>query len=185
MESSQEVSSIFPLILEGRLGMNIAHYFRSSYMIVTDGYKCDDDLEKMVPIGDDNQLEDVDKYWVQHTEDYPTRDKHYKAEDKGGYAINVGGLDIDGSLGRPRIMEDSNESLQTIGLQDKKVPQNMEDDMVSNHDDTEVFTFTIDPSPREDQFLEVFNRNKANLSGEVLTLLKQTGIPPQGGRWEK
>ena len=97
----------------------------------------------------------------------------------------MGGLDIDGSLGRPRIMEDSNESLQTIGLQDKKVPQNMEDDMVSNHDDTEVFTFTIDPPPREDQFLEVFNRNKANLSGEVLTLLKQTGIPPQGGRWEK
>ena len=65
----------------------------------------------MVPIGDDNQLEDVDKYCVHHTEDYPTKNKHYKAEDKGGYAINVGGFDIEGSLGRPRIMEDGNESL--------------------------------------------------------------------------
>ena len=64
-----------------------------------------------MPIGDDNQLEDVDKHWIPHTDDYPTRHRHYKEEDKGGYTINVDGFDIEGSLSRPRIMEDGNESL--------------------------------------------------------------------------
>ena len=73
------------LLLEGRLGMNISQYFRSSCTIGNDDYQWDDDLEKAVPIGDDNQLEDVDKHWIQYTEDYPTRNKHYKEEDKGDY----------------------------------------------------------------------------------------------------
>ena len=69
VESSQEVASILPilpLILEGRLGMNVAQYFRSSCTIGTDGYQWDDNLEKVVLIGDNNQLEDVDKHWLQH-----------------------------------------------------------------------------------------------------------------------
>ena len=48
-KSSQEVASILPilsLLLEGWLGMNVAHYFRSSCTIGNDGYKWDDDLEK-------------------------------------------------------------------------------------------------------------------------------------------
>ena len=65
-----------------------------------------------------------------------------------------------------------------MGFQEKNVPQDMEDDMASNHDDTEVSTFTPDSPLREDQLLEVLNKNKANLPGEVLTLLKQAGIPP-------
>ena len=56
--------------------------------------------------------------------------------------------------------------------------------MVSTHDDTEVSTFTTDSPSREDQLLEVLNRNKANLPSEVLALLKQAGIPPQGGLGE-
>ena len=68
-----------------------------------------------------------------------------------------------------------------MGFQEKNVPQDMEDDMVSNHDDTEVSTFTPDSPSKENHLLEVLNKNKANLTGEVLTLLKQAGIPPQGG----
>ena len=66
-ESSQEVASILPIlppILEGLLGMNVAHYFKSSGTIGTDGYKWNEDLEKVVPIGNDNQLEEVAKHWV-------------------------------------------------------------------------------------------------------------------------
>ena len=187
-ESSQEVASILPilpLLLEGRLGMNVSQYFRSSCTIGTDGYQWDDDLGKVVPIGEDNPLEEVDKHWIQHTDDYPTRNRHYKEEDKGGYAINVGGFDIAGKLARPRIMEDGNESLQTMGLQDKSSPREIEDDLVSTQDDTEVSTFTTDLLTREDQLLEVLARNEANLPPEVLTLLKQVGIPPQGGRGEE
>ena len=114
VELIQGVASILPilpLLLEGRLGMNVAHYFRLSCTIGIDGCKWDDNLEKVIHIGDDNQLKDVDKNWVQHTEDYPTRNKYYKAEDKGGYAINIDDFDIERSLVRPRIMEDGNESL--------------------------------------------------------------------------
>ena len=82
-------------------------------------------------------------------------------------------------------MEDGNESLQTMGLQDKSSPREMEDDLVSTQDDTEVSTFTTDLLTREDQLLEVLARNEANLPPEVLTLLKQVGIPPQGGRGEE
>ena len=82
-------------------------------------------------------------------------------------------------------MEDGNESLQTMELQDKNSPREMDDDMVSTQDDTEVSTFTMDLPTREDQLLEVLARNEANLPKEVLTLLKQVGIPPQGGRGEK
>ena len=135
----------------------------------------------MIHIGDDNQLKDVDKNWVQHTEDYPTKNKYYKAEDKGGYAINIEDFNIERSLVRPRIMEDGNESLQTMRLQDKNSSQ----DMVSTHDDTKVYTFIIDPLSREDQLLDILNRNKSNLPCEVLTLLKLAEIPSKGGRGEK
>ena len=45
------------------------------------------------------------------------RNKHYREDDRGGYAINVGSFDIVGGLGRPRFMEDSNEALLTMGIQ--------------------------------------------------------------------
>ena len=85
-------------------------------------------------------------------------------------------------MGRPRIMEDDNESLQTMGLQDKNETQYVDDDMVSTQDDTEVSSFTKDLPSKEDQLLDVLNRNKGNLPSDLLTLLKQAGIPPQGGR---
>ena len=81
-------------------------------------------------------------------------------------------------------MEDGNESLQKMRLQDKNESQYVDDDMVSTHDDTEVSSFTKDLPSRIDQLLDVLNRNKANLPSEVLNLLKQAGIPPQGGRGE-
>ena len=79
-------------------------------------------------------------------------------------------------------MEDGNESLQKMGLEDKKETRYVDDNMVSTQDDPEVSLFTKDLPSREDQLLDVLNRNKANLPSEVLTLLKQAGIPPQGGR---
>ena len=57
--------------------------------------------------------------------------------------------------------------------------------MVTTQGDTEVSTFTIDLPTREDQLLEVLARNEANLPKEVLTLLKQVGTLPQGGRGGK
>lgn len=55
-------------------------------------------------------------------------------------------------------------------------------DMLSTHDGTEVSTFTIEQPSMEDQLLDVLNRDKVNLSGEVLSLLKLSRILPKGER---
>ena len=118
-EVNQEVATILPilpLLLEGRLGMHFSQYFRSSYTIDTEDYKWDNTLDKEVPTGIENYLEDIDRHWIQHTDDCTMQNKKYKEEDYSGYAINVGGFDIEGALGNPRIMKDGNESLQTMGI---------------------------------------------------------------------
>ena len=55
-------------------------------------------------------------HWVQHTDDYDTRNKYYKEEDHGAYTINVGSFHLTGFLDRPRHMEDSNVLLLTMGM---------------------------------------------------------------------
>ena len=61
-------------------------------------------------------MEEIDRHWIQHTYDFIMRNKHYKEETYGGYAINVGAFDIVGALGKPRIMKDGNESLQVVDI---------------------------------------------------------------------
>ena len=57
----------------------------------------------------DNYLEDIDRHWIQYTDDYTMRNEQLKEEDHGFYAINVDAFNIEGALGNPRIMEDDNE----------------------------------------------------------------------------
>ena len=77
-EFSQEVAAILPmlpLLLEGRLRMNINRYFHSSYTIETEGYELDENLDKVIPTGEENQLQDINRNWLQHTEEYTMRNK--------------------------------------------------------------------------------------------------------------
>ena len=99
--------------------MNISQYFRSSYTIGTEGYQWDSTLDRVVSTGIDNYLEENDRHWIKHTDDFTIRNKQYKEKDHACYAINVEFIDIVGELGKPRIMEDDNESLQTMGLNTK------------------------------------------------------------------
>ena len=85
-------------------------------MIGTEEYKWDSTLNKVVTTGIDNSLKEIDRYWIQHIYDFAIRNKHYKEEHHGEDAINVGAFDIVGALIKPRIMENGNESLQTMGL---------------------------------------------------------------------
>ena len=87
---------IIPLLLEGRLGINVSHYFHSSYTIGTEEHKWNSTLDKMVPTGIDNYLEEIDRHWIQYTYNFTMRNKQYKD--------------------KHRIMKDGNESLQTMGL---------------------------------------------------------------------
>ena len=113
-EVNQEIAAIlpiFPLLLEGILGLTLSCYFRWYYSIGIEEYKWDEGLDKVIPTGEDNYLEEIDRHWIQHIEDYDTRNKHYKDNDHGGYAINV--------VLRPRLTDDGNESLIDDGDTDE------------------------------------------------------------------
>ena len=96
--------------------MKATHYFQSSYLIEIEEYKLDEKSDIVIPTGTNNFLEKIDMHWIQHTDDYDTRNKYYKEEDHGAYTINVGSFHITGFLDRPRLMEDSNVLLLTMGM---------------------------------------------------------------------
>ena len=78
VEFKQEVAAILPILLfllEGRSGINVSQYFHSSYTIGTEGYKWDHTLDKVVPTSKDTYLEDIDRHWIQHTDDCTMRNK--------------------------------------------------------------------------------------------------------------
>ena len=68
-EVNQEVAvllPILPLLLESRLGMTEDNFFRSTHTIDREGYQGDNDLRKVISTGVNNQLEDIDRNWIQH-----------------------------------------------------------------------------------------------------------------------
>ena len=169
--------------------MNIFQYFRSSYTIGTEGYKQDSTLDKVVPIVTEIYLEDMDRYWMQHTDDCTMRNKQYKEEDHGGYATNVGAFDIAGLLGNSRILEDGNESLQTMGLNtnfrdvDGYMDIEVKDDKTPTIDGTDISTFTTETLLLVDEkLLDILSKNQDSIPPELLVYLQQSGISSQGGR---
>ena len=187
-EVSQEVAGILPilpLLLAGRLGLTVSRHFRSSYTIGTEGYVWDEGLDKVIPTREDNYLEEIDKHWIQHTEDYDTRNKHYKDEDHGGYVINVGSFDIDGALGRPRLMEDGNESLMTMGMQTNYMGSKRTEGESMITDETEISTVTADTLHENEKLKDMLTKHQDTIPKEVLDYLMKTGNPPQDGRGVK
>ena len=97
-EFSPEIAAILPillLLLEGKLKVDVNMYFRSLYTIGTEGYEWDENLDKVIPTGEENQLDDIDRNWLQRTKKYTMRNKQYKDEDRRDCAINVGSFDIE------------------------------------------------------------------------------------------
>ena len=90
---------ILPLLLEGSLGMNVSHYFCSSYTIGTEGCQWDSTLDKVIHIGIDNSFEEIDRYWLQYIDAFTMRNKNYKKEEHGGYIMNGGSFYIAEALG--------------------------------------------------------------------------------------
>ena len=145
-------------------------------------------LDKVVPTGIDNYLEQIDRHWIHHIDDFTMRNKQYKEEDHEDYAINVGAFGIVGALGNPRIMEDGNESLQTMGINptfhdvDGYMDIEVKDHKTLITDGTEVSTFTTETLPLADEdFLNILSKNQDSILLELLVYLQQSGIPSQGG----
>ena len=177
-EVDQEVAGmlpIFPLLLEGWLGMNVSRYFCSSYTIGTEGYQWNSTVDKVIPIDAKYSLEEIDRHWIQHADDFKMRNKYYKDENYGGYTINIGFFDKSGELGRPRIMEDGNESLQTMGLNrgwsdnDSYMDIELKGGKTPATDSTEVSTFTTETLPLSDEkLLDILSKNQDSIPPELL-----------------
>ena len=78
-EGRQEVAAILPilcLLLEGRMGMNVGRYFRLTYTIVTDGYKWDENLDKVIKLSEESQLENIVTYFIKHSYNYIARKRY-------------------------------------------------------------------------------------------------------------
>ena len=69
-------------------------------MLSTEGYKWDNSLGKVIITLVENKLKDIDRNWIQNTENYTIHNKCF---------------DIDRALVRTRIMENRNKSLNTVG----------------------------------------------------------------------
>ena len=171
--------------------MNVSQYFHSSYTIGTEGYKWGSSLDKVVPTYIENYLEDIDRYWIQHTDDYTMRNKQYKKEDHGGYAINVRAFDIAGALDNHRIMEDGNKSLHTMGLNttfhevDGYMDIEVKDDKTPNTDRTEVSTFMTETLPLANEKIRTsFPKIKTLSLQNYWNICKKSGVPSQGRRGE-
>ena len=113
------------------------------------------------------------------------RNKHYREDDRGGYAINVGSFDIVGGLGRPRFMEDGNEALLTMGIQNNYGDTNTIEGLTLVTDQTEVSTFTADSPYENEKLKDMLTKHQDTIAQEVLEYLTKITIPPQGGRGEK
>ena len=142
-------------------------------------------LDKVIPTGEDNYLEVFDTYWIQHIEDYDTRNKNYKDEDRGGYTINVGSFDIERALGRPRLMEDGNESLMPMGMQTNYVGSKFTEGISSITDKTEVSTVTVDTLHKNEKLKDILAKHQDTTPHEVLEYLMKTGTPPREGEGVK
>ena len=95
------------------------------------------------------------------------KNKQYKEEDHGGYAINIEAFDIAGALVNPRIIENGNESLQTMGINtnchdvDGYMNIDVKDDKTSTIDGTDASTFTTETIPLVDEkSVYILSKNK-------------------------
>ena len=97
-----------------------------------------------------NYLEEIDRHWIQHIDDYDTRNKNYRDDDHNGYAITMGSFHIAGALGRPRFIEDGNNSLMTMGMQKNYVNTKYTEGSSLIIDEIEVYMFTVD-TPQDNE----------------------------------
>ena len=127
-------------------------------------------------------MEKIDRHWTQHIDDYDTRNKHYREDNNGGYTINMRAFDISGALGRPRLMENGNESLLTMVMQKNFGDTNTIEGSTLVTDQTEVSTFTADSPHENEKLKDMLAKHQDTIPHEVLEYLTKIIIPPQGER---
>ena len=122
----------------------MSRYFRSSYSIGIEEYKYDEELDKIIPTRINNFLEEFDRHWIQHIENYDTINKYHREENHGEYANNMELFNMSEVLGRLRLIEDGNESLLTMGIQKNYGDTHTIEGSTLVIDQIEVSTFTAD-----------------------------------------
>jgi hypothetical protein len=136
---------VLPLALQGIYGGETEKWFKFSARIGVEGFSYDKANNRIVPTGI-NTFDELDQTWDQHAEGFREEDLWMDGDDDGddefgGFAIDLGIIDLDARDGRATILNDDSAS---IGTTRAPLPPGFKEDFVgidhevSNDDDSHM-----------------------------------------------
>jgi hypothetical protein len=121
---------VLPLALQGIYGGETEKWFKFSARIGVEGFSYDKANNRIVPTGT-NTFDELDQTWDQHAEGFREEDLWMDGDDDGddefgGFAIDLGVIDLDASDGRATILNDDSAS---VGTTRAPLPPGFREDM--------------------------------------------------------
>jgi hypothetical protein len=108
---------VLPLALQGIYGDESDKWFKFLARIGIEGFSFDKAKNRIVPTGN-NTFDDLDQTWDQHAEGFKEEDLWMEGDDNeddefGGFAIDLGVIDLDSREGRAAILSDDSALVGT------------------------------------------------------------------------
>jgi hypothetical protein len=108
-EAGDALIPVLPLALQGIYGDETDKWFKFSACIGIEGFSFDKAKNRIVPTGN-NTFDDLDQTWDKHAEGFKEEDLWMEGDDEdnefGGFAIDLGVIDLDSREGRAAILND-------------------------------------------------------------------------------
>jgi hypothetical protein len=120
-ELSTEADALIPelsLALKGIYGNETEKWFKFSARIGIEGFSYDQEKNRIIPTGT-NTFDNLDQTWYQHAEGFKEEDLWMDGDDNpdddfGGFAIDLGVIDLESGEGRSTILNDDSASVGTM-----------------------------------------------------------------------
>jgi hypothetical protein len=129
---------VLPLALQGIYGNETDKWFKFSARIGIEGFSFDKANNRIIPTGN-NTFDELDQTWDQHAEGFKEEDLWMEGDDNeddefGGFAIDLGIIDLESRESRAAILNDDSASVGTtnppppVGFRDDTSDVDMDDD---------------------------------------------------------
>jgi hypothetical protein len=171
---------VLPLALQGIYGQEADKWFKFSARIGIEGFSFDKINNRIIPTGN-NTFDDLDQTWDQHAEGFREEDLWMEGDDGaddefGGFAIDLGVIDLEARDGRAFILNDDSASVGTTnappppGFREENSfsmsSQEDREDMMDDDSDTAIqetahplpATFSPNPLVQTDSSLDLIQR---------------------------
>jgi hypothetical protein len=111
---------VLPLALQGIYGNETDKWFKFSARIGIEGFSFDKANNRIIPTGN-NTFDELDQTWDQHAEGFKEEDLWMEGDDNeddefGGFAIDLGIIDLESRESRAAILNDDSASVGTTTL---------------------------------------------------------------------